>query len=207
VWFLTKFEEQFEILNVNVEPDERGDRGETRPPEIPCQDPVNPANDPDRQLICRSNETTMNSLAKWNPLNELSDVHNRLSSFFGRPTLRNDGEGVLAFADWAPLVDVTEDEKQFLIKAELPEVKKEDVKVLIENGILRISGERHMEKEEKGKKYHRIERAYGTFERSFNLPENSRPEAMTAEYKDGMLTLSVPKTKESNPKPIEVKIA
>jgi HSP20 family protein len=148
----------------------------------------------------------MNSLAKWNPLTELSDVHNRLSSFFGRPTFRNEGEGGIGFADWAPLVDVTEDEKEFLIKAELPEVKKEDVKVLIENGILRISGERHMEKEEKGKKYHRIERAYGSFERSFSLPENSKPEAMTAEYKDGMLTLSVPKTKEAGPKAIEVKI-
>jgi HSP20 family protein len=148
----------------------------------------------------------MNSLAKWNPLTELSDVHNRLSSFFGRPNFRNESDNTLAFADWAPLVDVTEDEKEFLIKAELPEVKKEDVKVLIENGVLRISGERHMEKEEKGKKYHRIERAYGSFERSFSLPENSKPEAMTADYKDGMLTLRVPKSKEEAPKAIEVKI-
>lgn len=148
----------------------------------------------------------MNSLVKWNPLNELSDVHNRLSSFFGRPNFRPEGEGTVGFADWAPLVDVTEDEKEFLIKAELPEVRKEDVKVLIENGILRISGERHMEKEEKGKKYHRIERSYGSFERSFSLPENSKPEAMTADYKDGMLTLRVPKSKEDAPKSIEVKI-
>ncbi len=148
----------------------------------------------------------MNTLTKWNPLTELSDVHNRLSSFFGRPNFRNEGDSTLAFADWAPLVDVTEDEKEFLIKAELPEVKKEDVKVLIENGVLRISGERHMEKEEKGKKYHRIERAYGSFERSFSLPENSKPEAMTADYKDGMLTLRVPKSKEDSPKSIEVKI-
>jgi HSP20 family protein len=148
----------------------------------------------------------MNSLAKWNPLTELSDVHNRLSSFFGRPNFRTEGEGTVGFADWAPLVDVTEDDKEFLIKAELPEVRKEDVKVLIENGILRISGERHMEKEEKGRKYHRIERAYGSFERSFSLPENSKPEAMTADYKDGMLTLRVPKSKEDTPKSIEVKI-
>jgi len=148
----------------------------------------------------------MNSLAKWNPLTELSDVHNRLSSFFGRSSLRNEGEGASGLADWAPLVDITEDEKEFLIKAELPEVKKEDVKVLLENGILRISGDRHMEKEEKGKKYHRIERAYGSFERSFSLPENSKPEAMTADYKDGILTLRVPKSNETTPKSIEVKI-
>jgi HSP20 family protein len=149
----------------------------------------------------------MNSLAKWNPLTELSDVHNRLSSLFGRPSFRNENESAVGFADWAPLVDVTEDEKEFLIKAELPEVKKEDVKVLVENGILRIIGERHMEKEEKGKKYHRIERAYGSFERSFNLPENSKPEAMTADYKDGMLSLRVPKSKADAPKSIEVKIS
>lgn len=179
-----------------------------RTPGIPCQGSVNPADNLGGQLTRRLKETTMNSLAKWNPLNELSEVQNRLSSLFGRSNLRNVdiGDGALGFADWSPLVDVTEDEKEFLIKAELPEVKKEDVKVLIENGVLRISGERHMEKEEKGKKYHRIERAYGSFERSFTLPENSKPEAMTADYKDGMLTLRVPKTKEAAPKAIEVKI-
>lgn len=148
----------------------------------------------------------MNTLAKWNPLNELSEVQNRLSSLFGRSTLRNVSDGGIGFADWSPLVDVSENDREFIIKAELPEVKKEDVKVLIENGVLLISGERHMEKEEKGRKYHRIERAYGSFERSFTLPENSKPEAMTAEYKDGMLTLTVPKTKEAGPKAIEVKI-
>lgn len=148
----------------------------------------------------------MNTLAKWNPLNELGEVQNRLSSLFGRSTLRNFGDGGLDFADWTPLVDVSENEREFIIQAELPDVRKEDVKVLIENGILRITGERRMEKEEKGKKYHRIERAYGSFERSFTLPENSKPEAMTAEYKDGMLRLSVPKTKEASPKAIEVKI-
>jgi HSP20 family protein len=148
----------------------------------------------------------MNSIIKWNPLTELSEVHNRLSSLFGRPSVRNETEGLLGFADWTPLVDITEDEKEFLFKAELPEVKKEDVKVLIENGVIRITGERHMEKEEKGKKYHRIERAYGSFERSFSLPENSKPDAMTADYKDGMLTLRVPKSQEEAPKSIEVKI-
>jgi HSP20 family protein len=147
----------------------------------------------------------MNTLTKWNPLSELSEVQNRLSSLFGRSTLRNIGDGSFDF-DWSPLVDVSENEREFVIRAELPDVKKEEVKVLIENGILRISGERRMEKEEKDKKYHRIERAYGSFERSFTLPENSKPESMTAEYKDGMLTLCVPKSKESNPQPIEVKI-
>lgn len=148
----------------------------------------------------------MNKLAKWNPLNELSEVQNKLSSLFGRLNMSNVADAGLSFADWSPLADISENDKEFIIRAELPDVKKEDVKVLIEDGILRISGERHMEKEEKGKKYHRIERAYGSFERSFTLPENSKPASMTAEYKDGMLTLSIPKTTETSPKAIEVKV-
>ena len=171
-----------------------------------CRGFVNPAGSFGKSATRRSQLTTMNTLLKWNPLNELSEVQNRLSTLFGRPTSRSNSDGALGFADWAPLVDVTEDEKEFLIKAELPEVNKEDVKVLIENGILRISGERRFEKEEQGKTYHRIERSYGSFERSFTLPESSTPEAMTAEYKDGLLTLHVPKSEEAAPKSIEVKI-
>ena len=75
----------------------------------------------------------------------------------------------MTVSQWAPLVDIAEDDKEYLIKVELPEVKKEDVKVTVENGVLTITGERKFEKEEKGKKYHRVERAYGSFMRSFTL--------------------------------------
>ena len=102
---------------------------------------------------------------------------------------------------------MTEDEKEFLIKAELPEVKKEDVKVTVENGTLRITGERKLEKEEEGKRYHRIERAYGSFERSFVFPENAKPEQLTAEYKDGVLKVHLPKSEAAKPKPVEVKVS
>lgn len=146
----------------------------------------------------------MNTLLKWNPLNEINEMQTRLSTLFGRPT--GNGDRTLSLPDWSPLVDVTEDDTEFLIKAELPEVRKEDVKVRVEDGMLRISGERRFEKEEKGRKYHRVERAYGSFERSFSLPESCKPDEMTAEYRDGMLTLHVPKTKEAIPKSIEVKI-
>jgi HSP20 family protein len=132
-------------------------------------------------------------------------MQSKLSTLFGRST-GTDGDRTLSLPDWSPLVDVTEDDKEFLIKAELPEVKKEDVKVRVEDGMLRISGERQFEKEETGKKYHRVERAYGSFERCFSLPETCKPNEMTAEYKDGMLTLHVPKSKEITPKAIEVKI-
>lgn len=146
----------------------------------------------------------MNTLAKWNPLNELSDVQSRMLSLFGRMNMQANGD--TGFAEWSPLVDVAENDKEFVIRAEIPDVKKEDVKVRVDNGMLHISGERHLEKEEKGKKYHRIERAYGSFERSISLPENCKPEEMSAECKDGMLTLCVPKTKEPGSKAIEVKV-
>lgn len=147
----------------------------------------------------------MNTLTRWKPINEFNEMQNRLSSFIGK-ALGFNGEDRITLADWAPLVDVSEDDKEFLIKAELPEVKKEDVKVRVENGILIISGERHFEKEEKGKKIHRMERAYGSFERSFSLPDTCEVAGMVAKYKDGMLTLHLPKIKEGIPKAIDVKI-
>jgi HSP20 family protein len=102
-------------------------------------------------------------------------------------------EEALLPTEWAPRVDITEAEKEFLIKAELPEVKKEEVKVTVENGVLSITGERKLEKEEKDKKYHRIERAYGRFERSFTLPEGTEPTKVTSEFKEGVMTVHLPR--------------
>ena len=96
----------------------------------------------------------MNTLTRWDPLRELDDLQNRLSSLFGRAPIRKEGEKqeALRVAEWAPLVDITEDEKEYLIKAEVPEVKKDEVKVAVQNDVLTISGERKYEKEEKYKK-------------------------------------------------------
>jgi HSP20 family protein len=149
----------------------------------------------------------MTTLTRWNPFRELDTFQNRLNTFFGRPLWRTNGDETVEMTEWTPLVDVTEDEKEYLIKAELPEVKKEDVKVTVENGALHIAGERKFEKEEKTKKYHRIERAYGTFERTFLLPEGTTGEGVTADYKDGMLKVHLPKKEEPKPKPVEVKVA
>jgi HSP20 family protein len=91
----------------------------------------------------------MTTLAKWNPFGELETLQNRLTTLFGRPLLRTTGEETFGVTEWAPLVDVTEDEKEYLIKAELPEMKKENVNVTVEDGTLRITGERKFEKEEK----------------------------------------------------------
>ena len=145
----------------------------------------------------------MNTLTRWEPL-ELEDVQNRLSKFFTR---RGNGNDDITLADWAPAADITEDEKEYVIKAELPDVRKEDVKVTVENGVLTIAGERKFEKEEKKKKYHRIERSYGTFVRSFSLPDVADASKVKAEFKNGVLTVHVPKSEQAKPKQIEVNVA
>ncbi|PYI87222.1 MAG: heat-shock protein Hsp20 [Verrucomicrobia bacterium] len=145
---------------------------------------------------------------RWDPFRELDDFSNRLSSYFGRsPLRRGDGEETMTMTQWVPAVDVSEDDKEYLIKAELPEIKREDVKVTVENGVLTISGERKMEKEEKDKKYHRVERAYGSYLRSFSLPDDAEGEKVAAEFKDGVLKVHLPKNLKAKPKAIDIKIS
>ena len=116
-------------------------------------------------------------------------------------------EEQITVPEWAPLVDISEDDKEYLIKAELSEVKKEDVKVTAEEGTLIIMGERKFEKEEKGKKYHRVERSYGSFGRTFSLPDDASPGKVSAEFKEGVLTVHLAKTQKAKPTQIEVKVA
>jgi len=151
-------------------------------------------------------------LTRWNPFKatrfdpwrELDEVSKHLNDIFGR---KGDGEGQsLTVTDWSPAVDVSETEKEFLVKAELPEVKKEDVKVSVEDGVLTIKGERKQEKEEKGKKYHRIERSYGSFLRSFTLPDDVDSTKVAAEFKEGVLNIRLPRTEKAKSKAVEVKI-
>jgi HSP20 family protein len=151
----------------------------------------------------------MTGLTRWDPLKEMEELQNRLSGLFGRAQARrgNGEQESITVAEWAPLVDITEDDKEYLIKAELPEVKKEDVKVTVENGVLTLSGERKFEKEEKNKKYHRVERAYGGFMRRFTLPDDADPENVKAEFKDGMLTVHLSKSEKAKSKQREVAVA
>ena len=150
----------------------------------------------------------MNTLTRWDPFRELDELQNRLSTIFGRAPVRKDvgKEEAMKVAEWAPLVDIVEEDKEYLIKAELPEVKKEDVKVTVEHDVLTILGERKAEKEEKGKKFHRIERAYGSFARSFTLPEDADAGKVAAEFKDGVLKVRLPKSERAQPKSVEIKV-
>ncbi len=150
----------------------------------------------------------LSTLSRWNPLRDFDEVQKRMSSLLDFAPQGNGGEKEhLTVSEWSPSVDISEDDKDYLVKAELPEVKKEDVKVSVENGVLTITGERKFEKEERNKKYHRIERAYGNFTRSFALPEAVKAEKVSAEFKDGILHVRLPKDESAKPKSIEIKVA
>jgi HSP20 family protein len=112
----------------------------------------------------------------------------------------------LAVADWSPEVDISEDDRGYLLKADLPEMKKDDVRVTVEDGILSVSGERRSEKEDHKKKFHRIERSFGTFRRSFTMPEDADSTKVTAEFRDGVLKVHLPTTPIARSKAIEVKV-
>ena len=145
--------------------------------------------------------------ANWDPGAELRRMEKDFENLFGQQFLTSgDPRETMAAAHWSPAVDVSEDEKEFLVKAELPDLKKEDVKVTVENGNLTISGERRSENEEKGKKFHRVERAYGTFLRRFGLPEGIDASKVSAEFKDGILCIRLPKDETTKPQAIEVKV-
>ena len=144
---------------------------------------------------------------QWNPFKDRDELESRLATMLAtREATVNGGKEALRVAQWSPLVDITEDEKEYLIKAELPDMKKEDVRLTVENDVLAISGERTFEKEEKGKKYHRVERAYGSFVRSFTLPEDAEGSKVSADFKDGMLHVHLPKSQKAKPKTIEIKV-
>lgn len=153
--------------------------------------------------------TRWEPFTRWSPWKELEDMEKRLSTIFGRPSAGPNGEKkeAITVAEWSPLVDITEDDKEYIVKAEIPEMKKEDIKINVHDDVLSISGERKYEKEEKGKKYHRVERAYGSFMRSFTLPEDADGSKVNAEYKEGVLKVHLPKSEKAKPKAIEVKIA
>jgi HSP20 family protein len=151
----------------------------------------------------------MNKLITWNPLRELDEAQNRLNRFFlgGFPNRMGSGEThSLAVADWSPEVDISEDDRGYLLKADLPEMKKDDVRVTVEDGILNVSGERRTEKEDQKRKFHRIERSYGTFRRSFTLPEDADSTKVTAEFRDGVLKVHLPTTTKARSKALEVKV-
>jgi HSP20 family protein len=147
------------------------------------------------------------SLVRWQPFEEMERTMSRMltGSAWRLPRLF---EGENGDFEWQPSSNITETEKEYLVRAELPGVKKEDVKITIDNGTITLSGERKMEKETKGEKVHRMESFHGTFSRSFSLPPDVDEKQIKAESKDGVLTVRLPKTAATPAaKPIEVKVS
>jgi HSP20 family protein len=146
-------------------------------------------------------------LENMHPFRELEEIGERFSRLFGQiPARRDTGREALTVADWVPRVDIIEDDHEYLIKAEIPEVDKKDVKVTVQEGVLTIQGERKQESEEKNKRFHRIERSYGTFVRSFFLPEDVQEDKLKAEFKDGMLLIHLPKAEKAKPRAVEIAV-
>jgi HSP20 family protein len=140
-------------------------------------------------------ELNMNTMSIWNPIHEMDSLfHDRLGSFLG------------GGAEWSPLVDIKETDGEYLICAELPGLSKDNVKVTVEDGVLMLSGARELDCKMEGQTFHRVERSHGSFSRSFTLPEGADGESVKANYRDGLLEVSVAKREDAKPKAIEVRV-
>jgi HSP20 family protein len=146
---------------------------------------------------------------KWEPFRDMDDMFNR---FLGDTLRRWPAQGgnfageAQQGREWAPLADVSESEDEYVIKAELPEVRKEDVNITVQDGVLTLSGERRQEKREDSEKVHRIERYYGSFARRFALPENADEEGIRAESRDGVIVIRIPKQRVIEPQARQIQI-
>jgi HSP20 family protein len=142
---------------------------------------------------------------KWEPFRDVDDVFDRFIAESLRRWPRAPAESRAA-AEWAPAADVSETDGEYLIKADLPAVRKEDVSITVHDGVLTLSGERRQEKHTENEKVHRVERTYGSFARRFALPENADEQAIRAESRDGVILIHIPKHKVEQPQPRQIEI-
>jgi HSP20 family protein len=147
------------------------------------------------------------TLVSWSPFREFDDLFSRYNRLGGARVLPGDSKQGQTIADWRPAADISETSKEYLIKAELPAVKKEEVDVSVHDGVITIKGERRIETSNDDEKQHRVESFRGSFSRSFSLPADVDESAISAESKDGVLQVHLPKTEVKQPKPIEIKVS
>ena len=142
---------------------------------------------------------------KWEPFRDIDDMFDRVLADTMRrwPRTSNDERRVY---DWAPAADVSETDGEYLIKAELPEVRKDDLNITVQEGVLTLAGERKAEKREENEKLHRIERFHGSFSRRFTLPDDADEQGIKAESKDGVLVIHIPKQKVAHPQPRQIQV-
>jgi HSP20 family protein len=145
------------------------------------------------------------SIIRWDPFQQMNRLQDRVNRLFNesvyRPSEENDFYGI-----WSPPVDIYETDNELVLKAELPGIKPENVDIRIENNTLSLKGERKFEEESKKDNFHRMERSYGTFIRSFTLPRTVEQDKVVAEYKDGVLSVTLPKKEETKIKQISIKV-
>jgi HSP20 family protein len=150
----------------------------------------------------------MRDLRTWHPIgdvtNEIFSMQKEIDRLFER--FRGGVTEESSISSWSPVVDIVEEKDHFVVRAELPGVDKKDVRITIEDNVLNLRGEKKFEGEKEGKDYHRIERSYGSFYRSFTLPTSVLSSKIEASYTDGVLTVTIPKAEEAKPKEIEVKV-
>ena len=142
---------------------------------------------------------------KWEPFRDIDDMFDRVFADALRRWPRVSNEERRVF-DWAPAADVSETEGEYLIKAELPEVRKDDLNITVQEGVLTLAGERKQEKREENEKLHRVERFHGTFSRRFTLPEDADEHGISAESKDGVLVIHIPKQKIAQPQSRQIQV-
>ena len=147
----------------------------------------------------------MTVLTRWEPFREFSTLQDRMNRLF-RETQGNTQDDSLTSSNFAPAVDVYEDEHNVTLKIEVPGINEKDIDVRIENNTLTVHGERKIEKEEKEENYRRVERQYGSFTRTFNLPPTVDAEKVQADYDKGVLKITLPKKAEAKPKQIKVNV-
>jgi HSP20 family protein len=145
------------------------------------------------------------AITRFDPFRDLAQMQDRINRIFGDATRGNDD--VLSRGDWMPPVDIFEnDAHEIVLKAELPGIERDSIDIRVENNLLTIRGERKPDQETKQEAYHRVERVYGAFSRSFSLPSTINAEQVSAEFKDGVLTVVLPPREEAKPRQIQVRV-
>ncbi|NUM75178.1 Hsp20/alpha crystallin family protein [candidate division KSB1 bacterium] len=147
------------------------------------------------------------SIVRWSPVRDMLNMQADMNRLFGNMFDRDSYETSLGRGAWNPVVDITETADEYQVTAELPGLNKDDVKISYEGGVVTIRGEKKQEKEDKNRNYHRVERSFGMFERSFRLPTQIDVNKIEAKFKDGILGLRLPKSEEARPKEIPIKIS
>jgi len=144
-------------------------------------------------------------ISRWDPFKDLNVLQDRMNRLFEDAAGRGwRGHEATSTTTWSPVVDIFETANEIFVKAEIPGVDKKDVSLHLENNVLTLKGERRFEKETKEENYHRIERAYGAFSRAFAIPVTVDDDNIRAEYRDGILTIALPKKQQVRPKQIQI---